>query len=389
MAKKGDSEVTPITTEQPGAEIDAANNNEEVVDAPNLNDNRSSVMEQMAAESARERGFEVQEEGKTEPTADGDGDGEPPADEGDKPPVDGDGDEPPAEGDGDEPTADGEEGEEPPAGEDTDAPEIVKGEGGETLLKLVVDGKEKTMTLKDAQTELQRREAGTERLQRAANERRQIDVERQALERQRQQQPPQPQATEPSEATLATAKEIVSKVLSNEPDAAAEALASAIENASKAGAPATGNDDSVVEQAAYRAAQMAENRRQESAAIAKFEQEFPEIAADKAMFAYADQVSVQVAGDNPDMAPEDIVMETGRRVRESLKLTPPTEETKPSKPVARENPAQRKKNITRMPPTGSQSEQLNAQDGENKPKSLEDQVAEMNASRTGMKRSAA
>lgn len=193
---------------------------------------------------------------------------------------------------------------------------LSKDESGSFFIKLKVDGEEKSMTLEQAQAELQRRESGSARLQQAAEAYKQLEERTKALE-EREQFLTKATEEEQEESLEETAREILSDIMNADEDAAAEKLASMIKNVSGA-RPATEDQNKIIDLAVQRAKQEAAEQSEAQEALNSFFSEYPELLpeTDPVAFKMADTMTDIVVAENPDWSKKQIFLEAGKRVRE-------------------------------------------------------------------------
>ena len=263
---------------------------------------------------------------------------------------------------------------------------LVEGEKGEALIKLKVDGVEILMPLADAQAELQKRETGSERLQRATELQQQLNEQAMALAQQ-QTQVADPATEEVDDETLLNvSKEVVTDIVNGDEDAAAEKLASALKRQNGGAGPATAiSEDSIVETVAQRVTSELQAKGLLKEAFDTFAEEYPDITSDDFSFNMADNLSDTVAAEHPDWSPIEIMRETGKQIRafrgKEPDEKPEDTEVDPNLDTREEAHKARGK-LVRMPKGGSVA-QINKSDESGEPQSLESVVTEMNVTRRG------
>ncbi len=240
----------------------------------------------------------------------------------------------------------------PGAVEDPLAGFVVK-QDGKLVVKLKVDGVERTISTDEARAMLQKNVAADARLQEAARLRRDLDTRAAAIQAQEADlkqreaklklQPPPVDAGDPdldadaeglANALLTgTAQEVTAKV---------KTVLTKTRQAIKA--PEIDKKQLVTEVVqTVNASQRADAMKvQIQTDLQKFETDFPEIKADNKLNALADAISDDVKTEHPDWSLSQILAETGNRTREFVKAKAPT----PPPPVNRQA---RKEQLRPMP----------------------------------------
>ena len=194
---------------------------------------------------------------------------------------------------------------------------IYQNDDGETLLKLKVNGVEQEMPLSEVQATMQKGLAADERFREAAELRRQVEIERQQLHNTNQQPTQAPAGQQPPQGAVnddlkAQAQSIIDSLYDGDPEDAAEALAQAMAR------PSTQVTSQQIQQEALKAVQQQEYNENLKSGFQKFESEYSDIMADPDLRDLTDRKTIEIQSLHPDWSPEQILMESGRVIREKI-----------------------------------------------------------------------
>jgi hypothetical protein len=224
---------------------------------------------------------------------------------------------------------------------------------GKPMFKAVVLGKERLIPLEQARNELQRIDAGNERLREAAEARKKLEAREAAIREterklQARSQPPAPAV---DDAALDNeAVELVRSLVTESEDKAAARLARTLKTIRHASAPV--DAETIANHAAERAMRTIAERDNAKAlegGFKKFTSDYPDIAGDSDLFAIADRKTTAIAEEHPEWAPGEVMLEAGRQTREwvaALGGTPGAARPAGSQPSNRQ---QRKQGLVPMP----------------------------------------
>jgi hypothetical protein len=232
---------------------------------------------------------------------------------------------------------------------------------GKPALKLKVDGKESLVPLDTARATLQKHTAAEVRLQQAAEQRRQNDEyanrlaakEAELNARSVKSQPSAPAAVD-DQGLKDEAKALVSSLLTDSEDVAAEKLAKVLAKTRQAATPPVN-----VEEVAAKAAQAVETRladrdakKDQAQGYQQFKSQYPDIESNPELFTIADSKTDAISKEHPEWNPSQVMLEAGRQTKEWLAALAGTAPVRtPSSPT---NDRQaRKDNLRPMPPTRS------------------------------------
>ena len=269
--------------------------------------------------------------------------------------------------------------EEEETGEEVQESILVQNEEGEQLIRLKVDGVDKTMTLAEAQAELQKRDSGSQRLDAAARLKAQAEQELQnARNFLTQQQRAKDQVTT-NDQVKANAKAIVDGILSGDEDTAIEKLTAELMRQQGAIRPATLPTDTATDSQNVTAKEQ-ELQAELSRQYETFKTEYPDVFADQTSYDLADMFSEKIEQQHPDWAPLDIMRESGRQVRAYRGTAGPVD-TSIKNDVTDNDARQARRNKLKPMPTGGGVEDL--QDQPKGRKTPEDIVMSFNKQRRG------
>lgn len=220
---------------------------------------------------------------------------------------------------------------------------IQMGDDGKPYMRAKVDGEETLVDLEKARAIIQKNEAADRRFHEVAERRKELDSREEAIreaERRIQERtaadsrrPPQESAPLPSQgeddqAALETAKSIISNLFDGNEDDAVAQLAKAIAT-NRASQGTSIDPKKLAEEAAEAAEQRLAQREQERAlqtGFKIFQQENPDLIADKSLFAAVDAQTDVVEAEHPEWTPEQIMREAGRQIREKFNMPDPRAE---------------------------------------------------------------
>lgn len=237
---------------------------------------------------------------------------------------------------------------------------------GAPHMKAKVHGVDKLIPMERVQAQAQKLEAAEVSMQNAATLQREL---RQREEWIRQNEtalqsrmdalattpPPAPGVDD--ETLVTESREIVKTLFSGDEDEAAQKLAGLMKQtrAPVATAPAIDVTQIATQAAGIAVGQMteAEIKRDATAGLAQFQQDYPELMADPVLYNIADNMTDVVENEHPDWKPSAIMLEAGKRTRDWLAQqkgqTPPGDP--PPQPPAGDDPnrQERKDNLVRIP----------------------------------------
>jgi len=253
---------------------------------------------------------------------------------------------------------------EPGDGSDMDAEPLAKHgivlKDGKPALKLKVDGKESLVPLDAARATLQKHTAAEVRLQQAAEQRRQNDERAAQLAAKEAELNARSVKSQPSAVAAADdqglreeAKALVSSLLTDSEDVAAEKLAKTLARTRQAATPPVS-----VDEVADKAAKAVETRladrdakKDQVTGFLAFKDQYPEIESSPELFKVADSKTDAISEAHPEWSPSQVMLEAGRQTKEwltSLSGVP----AKPTPSPTNDRQA-RKENLRPMPPTRS------------------------------------
>jgi len=248
---------------------------------------------------------------------------------------------------------------------------------GQPMFKAKVDGQDMLIPLDRARQQIQKHEAAELRLQNAANMQRQLETREAALQQneaalqtrmtQLTQAPPSAGTTDVDdpEALLGEAKELVSSLFTQDEDTAALNLAKLLSKSraptAQASAPVIDEAQLVARAATVAVAQMTKQQIEEDAktGFKQFREDYPDIMRDRNLYAMADAMTDEIAAENPDWKPSEVMVESGNRVRKwvgEMKGDEPADPN-PKPKVTLEDRQQRKENLVPIPAAGSAQQQ--------------------------------
>lgn len=239
---------------------------------------------------------------------------------------------------------------------------------GKPAMKLKVDGKEQLVPLDTARATLQKHTAADARLQqaateRAANERRaaELAAKEAELNARNVRSQPSAQAAVDDQGLKAEAKALVSSLLTDSEDVAAEKLATVLAKTRQAAAPPVNVDEVAAKAAkAVRSELKEEDTRKDlTNGLKQFETQYPAINSDPALFAVADSKTDAISKEHPEWSPSQVMLEAGRQTQEwvdSLRggaapITKQPRTTTTSSPTT--DRQARKETLRPLPPTRS------------------------------------
>lgn len=214
---------------------------------------------------------------------------------------------------------------------------------GKKVVKLKVNGEERLIPASEAKVILQKNVAADARLQEAAKQRRELEARERAVQAREADVQAQalklkttatPSADAGDPDLDKSAEELADSLLTGTKEEVTARLKTVLKTTRQAQAPVIDQKALVKQTAELVSAETAERRKNEElgTAIKQFETDFPEIAADPALFAYADRVTDLVREEHPDWTPAQIMTESGKRT---------TAKFAPAAPAAGDPPASR------------------------------------------------
>ncbi len=198
---------------------------------------------------------------------------------------------------------------------------------GKLYLKTKVDGEEEEVELTRLKADYQKYRAGDKRLARAAAEEKrlkdyeqQLFLREQAMKRPKQESKP-PEKSGASDDVEAEVGEALDAIYSGDDEKARKALAKLVAGRQQPTQRGITPDevDQRVRQATQAAIAQQEQQRAVRDAVTKFRSEYDDIASDPELFGMADRLTLEVAQEQPDLEPYQIMQEAGDRVRAWLK----------------------------------------------------------------------
>jgi hypothetical protein len=265
-------------------------------------------------------------------------------------------------------------------------------EDGAPMFRTVVNGQQALIPLDRARAQLQKHESAELRLQQSSEWQKQLEAREAAIQARETEIREQMQGLQQNTAAdlpteggpqsdediQAEAKDIVHGLFNGTEDEAAEKLADALRKSRGAPEATPTLDPEVIVQRAVEATRQTltqeELDRNVDEGYKAFVKDYPEIAADEELFAFADSISDAVLREHPDWTPGQVMHEAGKRVSErvGLKSAPePSEDTL-------ETRQERKQNLRRIPLARQGTQETEA---EEKPDTPADVMDEIRASR--------
>jgi hypothetical protein len=232
---------------------------------------------------------------------------------------------------------------------------------GKPALKLKVDGKESLVPLDTARATLQKHSAAEVRLQQAAEQRRANDEraaqlaakEAELNARSVKSQPSAPAAAD-DQGLREEAKALVSSLLTDSEDVAAEKLAKVLAKTRQAATPQVSVDEVAAKAAKAVKSEIAadESKRDQAKGYLAFKGQYPEIERNPELFTIADSKTDAISKEHPEWGPSEVMLEAGRQTKEWLASLSGAAPIKPTPPPTNDRQA-RKDNLRPMPPTRS------------------------------------
>lgn len=291
----------------------------------------------------------------------------------------------------------GDDGEDPDEGlpeEYADDPlaEFIEMEGDEPMFRTVVNGQQQLIPLEKARADLQKGMAADQRLREVAQFKQNLDDREAAInarEAQLQQKlqgmhdaaaPPQGEEPQSEEALTAEARSVVKELFTgSEEDAAAKLADLLLKNRGAAQVSTSVNPAEIAHAAvAYAKQELSAEARTKDVqkGYKKFTQDYPEIAADDNLFAFADGLTSKIEAEHPDWMPSEVMLEAGKRTREWVESQKSDEKTSEQDP-AQNDRTERKRKLRRVP-RARQGAEPKEETPEETPTSI---IAEMRAAR--------
>lgn len=224
---------------------------------------------------------------------------------------------------------------------------------GKPMFRTVVHGQEKLIPLERAQAELQKVDAGNERLRQAAEARKALEAREAALRKTEQQLQARGRAPTPAVDDRALDKEaveLVRSLVTESEDKAAARLAKTLKTIR--GSAPTVDAAAIARQAADEAVRTIaarDNERALQGGFKQFTKDYPDIAADSDLFAIADRKTTAIAEEHPEWDPGQVMLEAGRQTREWLKGMGAPVRGAPPAGEQPNNRQQRKQTLVPMP----------------------------------------
>ena len=258
-------------------------------------------------------------------------------------------------------------------------PILLQDDDGNQYIKLVVDGEEQTMSIADAQVELQKRISGDHRMNEAQQLRAQAQRDLEAAqERERQIQMVQARAEqETADEEIGTSvRDAVSEILNGDVESASEKLTATLMAARNA--PATPATPETASQDASLAEAQARQVAEVQAAYGTFTSEFSDLNMVQGSpdFVLADTYATQVEAEHPDWSPLQVMREAGNQVR-AFKGAAQVDANDDGSDAR----SARRANLKPLPPAGGGAEDLTEQ--QYKARTAEEIVEAMNKQRRG------
>jgi len=243
--------------------------------------------------------------------------------------------------------------------------EFIEMQGDEPMFRTVVNGQQQLIPLEKARADLQKGMAADQRLREAATVQARLeDREKAIVAREQELQaklqgmhtaatPPQ-RGEEPQsdESLTEEARSVVKELFTGSEEDAAAKLADLLLKSRGAAQVSTSMDPAQIAQAAVAAAKQELSVEAQAKDVTKgykkFVEDYPEIAADDNLFAFADGLTSKIEAEHPDWMPSEVMLEAGKRTREWV------ESQKGDKKTSEQDPAQndrteRKRKLRRVP----------------------------------------
>lgn len=285
------------------------------------------------------------------------------------------------------------QGELPAEYEDDPLAEFIEMDGDEPMFRAVVNGQQQLIPLEKARADLQKNVAADQRLREAAQVQANLEDREKAIaareaELQAKLQtmhsevsPPQGEEPQSDEALTDEARSVVKELFTGSEEDAAAKLADLLLKNRGAAQVSTSMDPEAIARAAVVAAKQelsAEAQEKDvKKGYKKFLDDYPEIAADDNLFAFADGLTSKIEAEHPDWMPSEVMLEAGKRTREWV------ESQKGDKKASEQDPAQndrseRKRKLRRVPRARQGAEPRESETPEETPNSI---IAEMRKQR--------
>lgn len=233
-------------------------------------------------------------------------------------------------------------------------------ETGEVFFRTKVDGQEVLVDLDKARTTLQKHEAADARLQNGSE----LLKDLQRREEQLQQNEaalsqkakdlaaarlPSPPVVDVDDQDLdGEVREVVGDLFAGTQDEAAEKLTALLRKTRAPVVPQV-DPDAVARHAVSEARRQTQNDA-EALGFATFRDENKDIVADPKLFAWADASTDEIAAENPDWSPTQVMREAGKRTREQFNMNSETP------PAPNDDRLKRKRKLRPLPLTSRSSE---------------------------------
>jgi hypothetical protein len=215
-------------------------------------------------------------------------------------------------------------------------------DGDNPMFKTTYEGEETLIPLEKAQREMQKHVAADIRLRQNTEWQRTLEAREAQLRqntvalaenlRTRQESPPSTPAVDVDDKSLeAEAREVVSGLFTGTEDEAAAKLADLLKKNRGPTTPAV-DTNQIVQQAVQATRQQISAEAKDAdvkSGFKQFSSDYPEIMADENLFGYADSMTTDIAAENPNWMPSEVMLEAGKRVREwvqSMKAPEPAPE---------------------------------------------------------------
>lgn len=204
-------------------------------------------------------------------------------------------------------------------GSDPLADYVVREAGKPPMFKTIVDGQVRLIPLETARAQLQKHLVADQRLEQAANRRKELSTWETQL-RQKEaalNSQSRPAAPVDDKALETEAVELVRSLVSDPEVVAAQKLAKTLAKV-RGTAPAV-DVNAISRQAAQVAKQelAAENiKRALTTGLSEFQKSYPEIVEGSELYLVADRKTTAIAEEHPDWSPGQVMMEAGRLTRE-------------------------------------------------------------------------
>jgi hypothetical protein len=243
--------------------------------------------------------------------------------------------------------------------------EFIEMEGDEPMFRTVVNGQQQLIPLEKARADLQKNVAADQRLREAAQVQASLEDREKAIAAREAElaaklqgmhtaatPPEEGEEPQTGESLTEEARSVVKELFTGSEEDAAAKLADLLLKNRGAAQVSTSMDPAAIAQAAVAAARQelsAEaQQRDVQKGFKKFTEDYPEIAADDNLFAFADGLTSKIEAEHPDWMPSEVMLEAGKRTREWVESQKGDENTSEQDP-AQNDRTERKRKLRRVP----------------------------------------